>query len=91
MSNIAFNPSPGFILIEPIQESQGLTKRTDTRKGTVVAVGESLNTDFCAVIKCPCDLGDIVQRAARYEGDVFLNGQRYEIVRFQDVQGVYAK
>lgn len=88
MPNVGFQPSPGFVLISPIEEAQGLSVRKDLRKGTVVAVGNTLLTDFNASISCPCSVGDVIQRAARYEGDVFLD-KRYEIVRFQDVQGVY--
>lgn len=90
MSNIGFKPSPGFILISPIEEAQGLTKKTDTRKGIVVAVGADLINQFGTPIECPCEIGDIIQREYKYEGDVFLD-KRYELVLFTSVQGVYAK
>ena len=90
MKNI-FQPSPGFVLISPIEEQQGLTVRKDLRKGEVVAVGAVTYSEFSGkVIECPCKVGDVIQRASRYEGDVFLD-KRYEIVRFQDIQGVYSE
>lgn len=89
MVEIAFKPSPGYCLISPIEESQGLTKKTDTRKGTVVAVGSPVINQFGTKIECPCKVGDVIQREFKYESDVFLDNKRYELVLFTSVQGVY--
>ena len=92
MSNIAeikFKPSPGYILLSPIEESQGLTKKTDTRKGTVVAVGDSVVNQFGTTVHCPCKVGDVIQREFKYEADILLDNKKYELILFTSCQGVY--
>ncbi len=90
-----FQCSPGHILVEqPEKESKGLLipNSEETRKGRVVAVGDSLVGQFNGLEqKSPCKVGDIIFHAHQYEGDVSLKGKKYKVIRFDGVLGIYGK
>ena len=93
-------PSPGIVLIQPLQEAshkiivQG-NDNSRIQSGKVLAMGmEAPNSDTSKVaMNQYCKVGDIVYFLS-YEGDydsTKIEGQKYYLVKREDLRGVYAE
>lgn len=88
----SFIPAPGNILIEtPEPKDNILVLPTDEDRelsGIVAAVGESLTTDFNAVIKSPVNVGDMILHKTIGFERIELDHKEYKVVPFQNILGV---
>ena len=94
--SIRFRPSPGIVLVEPLDgNSDDKIKWSSETKGKiglgkVVSVGDTVLTDFGAEIECPVQPGDTVY-FLRYESgydESTINGKTYVWALFRDIRGI---
>lgn len=93
---IRFQLSPGYILVEPIEEDNPfkVDKKIDdtiTRQGKVLRISddEYIN-DFGTTRKCPCRVGQEIAYQHQYnQAALIINFKEYPVVAFEKVLGTY--
>lgn len=81
------NPAPAFILVSPFEEKhsfQTIKSDTPSKKATVLKVGEPIirnGTEFFSPVK----KGDLILHTAFNYQDFEHKGEKYRVVRFDDV------
>jgi chaperonin GroES len=92
----ALHPLAGYVLVEPDKAQ----KKTDSgiylpdshdekpQQGTVLAVGDTWETEHGASIKCPVKKGDTVIYKKWGGNDVKLNDVEYQFLKFEDILAI---
>ncbi len=91
-------PTPGYVLIEPIEEEKttpsGIvlpdTHEEKPQKGKVLAVGKPMITEYGAKINPPCKKGNLVvfKKWAGNEYKPKDEDKEYLLVKFDDIMAV---
>jgi co-chaperonin GroES (HSP10) len=82
-------PSPGLIVIEPLEDNDSSfktykeDKRTD--KGKVLVCGDNWLTEKGTVIECPVKPGDIILHSLFGHQDFNYLSKTYRIVKFTEI------
>lgn len=99
MRKLAFKPTAGYILIEPVEAERktpsGIvlpeTHEEKPQKGKVLAVGPDEVCD-CGCKDCkkpaPCKTGDLVIYKQWGGNEVKIEGKEYLFVKFEDILAV---
>jgi len=95
-AGILINPTPGHILIEPI-EAEGKTTSgiylpdtadKKTQKGRILAIGGDEITDSGVVKKAPAKIGQLVIYKKWGGSEVQLGTKEYLFAKFEDILAV---
>lgn len=89
-----FLPSPGFVLIEPIErDTSKLSLASDdgkrTLSGIVIATGNTYISEFDAIIDCPVKVGDNIAHTTIGYEEIIIERKKYRVVPFTKILGVY--
>lgn len=99
MTKLKLKPTPGYILIEPLEKevktASGIYLPDNAgekpQKGKVLAVGADETTDSGKMKKSPVKAGDIVIYKKWGGNEVKIDGTEYLFVKFEDVLAVETK
>lgn len=89
-----FLPSPGFVLIEPIEKDTSKLSLSNedgrrTLTGSVIAVGNKFTSEFGAVIECPVKVGDNIAHATIGYEEIVIERRKLRVVPFTKIIGIY--
>ncbi len=89
---INFEPCPGLVVIEPIEEESSFVVASDkvqTQKGRVIKCGKSFITEKGNIILCPVQIGDIILHSLFGHQTFKHEGKEYRIVKFTEILLIY--
>lgn len=93
-------PCPGYVLLEAIEStstpnhfvlSESSKNPGSSRKGRVLAVGDTQTTEYGAVLNAPCKVGDIVRHRQWTEDGFEYEGKNLKFTNFKDIALIYPK
>lgn len=89
---VNFKPTPGFVLLKPIEEkeNEGLSLKLRIQNFCkVIAVGAPVYGEYNGKsIAPPCKVGDKVYHTTTGWEDINIAGEIYRIIKFQNILGI---
>lgn len=98
MSELKLKPTPGYLLIEPVEAERKTASgivlpeshEEKPQRGKVLAVGADDITDSGAKKTAPCKKNDMVVYKQWGGNEVKIEGKEYLFVKFEDILAVEA-